>query len=199
MKFIATKNFGNNKKQNMNLVEFLKDVEKNIPSAFKQENENFLQGERLRVSFIYDKLKTIDEFSECDLDIIDSPIFDGVQTQVLKLGKNTRFKGKMLLYSITLTPTMYNPESFRKPIKDGCVITPTIYNPEDFTPFKEIIIRFNVEAEPGITEEMKKEEIKRRLEDILNNPKDYETKGERGILIRGVFSEYTSDKTSEKI
>ena len=183
----------------MNLAEFLIELTKSIPDAFSLGNENFLQGERLRVSFVLDKLKTLDEFSECELDIIDTPFHDGLQTQVLKLGKNTKFKGKLHLYSISLTPKLYNPETYRKPVKDGCVLTPIIYNPEDFTPFKEIIIRFNPESEPGITEEMKKEQIKGKLEEILNNPQEYEPKGERGILIRGIFSEVTSDQTSETI
>jgi len=183
----------------MNLAEFLTELKKSIPDAFSLGNENFLQGERLRVSFVLDKLKTLNEFSECELDIIDTPFHDGVQTQVLKLGKNTKFKGKMLLYSITLTPTMYNPETYRKPVKDGCVLTPTMYNPENFEPYKEIIIRFNTDLEPGVTEEMKKEQTKAKLEEILNNPEEYKPKGERGILISGIFSEVVSDKTSETI
>lgn len=183
----------------MKLAEFLTELTNTIPDVFNQGNENFLQGERLRVSFLLEKLKTLDEFSDCELDIIDTPFYDGLQTEVLKLSKNTKFKGKLHLYSITLTPKMYNPDEFKKPVKDGCVLTPTMYNPEDFTPFKEIIIRFNPESEPGTTEEMKKEQIKAKLEEILSNPQEYESKAERGILIRGIFSEVTSDKTTETI
>lgn len=182
----------------MNLVEFLRETEKFIPDVFNNLNPNFFQGERLRTSFIYDKLKTLDEFSECDLDIIDLPFFDGVQTQTIKLNKNTKFKGKLSLYSIQLTPVMYDPENYRKPVKDGCFITPVIYDPKDFTPFKEVSIRFNVESNE-ITQEEKKKEIVGILEKILDKPEDYTSKGYRGILLRGIFTEWSAGEESEKL
>jgi len=182
----------------MNLVEFLKETEKFIPYAFDNLNPNFFQGEILKTSFIYDKLKTLDEFADCDLDIIDSPIFDGAQTQTIKLKKNTKFKGKLSLYSIQLTPVMYDPENYKKPVKDGCVITPVIYDPKDFTPYKEISIRFNVESNE-MNEEEKKKEIVGILEKILDKPEDYTSKGSRGIILRGIFTEWSAEEESEKL
>lgn len=143
-----------------------------------------------------DDLLSCDEFSECDeIIFMDKPtreMDDNIMlAQTIKIGDETKFKGKIYLYSISLTPEMYDPNMLLEPVKDGAAIGPTIYNPTDFTPRKHILLTWNPEIKQDIlnidTEQEQKQIIRKLLDDVLNNPEEYRVKGERGVLVRGIF------------
>jgi hypothetical protein len=93
------------------------------------------------------------------------------------------------IYSLSFTPTMYNPKELYEPVKDGCVFAPTIYNPNTFEPTKSITLSWSPEFPQDInaperTYEDDKQMIRDMLEKVLNNPEEYKPKGHRGCLLR---------------
>jgi hypothetical protein len=143
-----------------------------------------------------ERILQCEEFSECtELNFMnmpmllsndDLPIRDGSY----KLVEGQKFKGVCYLLSLSLTPEVFNPDTLHTPVKDGVCITPTVYNPETFEPFKKIVLQYNPErAQDGLVdgEYELKMEMKDLLDKVLDNPYDYQVKGERGVLVRGVF------------
>ena len=83
-----------------------------------------------------------------------------------------------------------NPDTLHTPVKDGACITPTVYNPETIKPIKKIVLEYSPErAQDGLVdgEYELKMEMKDLLDKVLDNPYDYQVKGERGVIVRGVF------------
>ncbi len=114
----------------------------------------------------------------------------------MKLCDNTKFKKRVYLYTLELSPEIYNPNILHKPVKNGASISPVIYSPEDFTPYKSITIQFSPEAMQDaqlLVGESIEDQLHKILQDILDNPKDYTPKGDRAVMIRGVFEEYERD------
>jgi hypothetical protein len=95
-----------------------------------------------------------------------------------------------VILSIVLTPEIYDPNVLTKPVKDGAAITPAFYDPTNFEPYKRIILEFSPERmQDGISnnEEIIRQELHDLLDKVFNNPKDYLVKGERAVLVRGIF------------
>lgn len=99
--------------------------------------------------------------------------------------KKIQFKGKFYLYSITLTPEIFDVNKSLEPVKDGACIGPDMYNPFDFSKKKKVMFEFNVENDI----ELNIKNAKKILEKIMRNENDYRMKGDREIIIRGVFEE----------
>jgi hypothetical protein len=146
---------------------------------------------------VKDELLKLDVFSECeDLEIVHIPTFvleDGkpVLVQSFKYGEGMKLKGKCYLYSISLTPEMYDPIKAFEPVKNGASISRTIYDPMTFEPRKHILLTWSPEMAQDLRgsndEKTLRNDIHKLLDDVLDNPEEYRTKGTRHVLIRGVF------------
>jgi hypothetical protein len=158
-------------------------------------DETCLYGEEL------DKYKNIikecDEFYKCDsLDILTMPLVKGKKdkiytTETIKLSDLMEFKGRCYLLSLSLTPEMYDPSQLIKPVKNGAAIGPTMYDPLTFEPKKHILLSWIPEITQDIlgldTEKEQRQVIHKLLDDVLDNPEEYKTKGTRHVLVRGLF------------
>jgi len=143
-----------------------------------------------------ERILQCEEFSECtELNFMNMPMILSnddlpLKADSYKLVEGQKFKGVCYLLSLALTPEVFNPDTLHTPVKDGACITPTVYNPETFKPFKKIVLEYNPErAQDGLVDgdyELKME-MKDLLDKVLNKPYDYQVKGERGVLVRGVF------------
>jgi len=196
----------------MKLKEFLEVAllsKKNNPSLINETfvDETCLYGNEL------DKYKNIikecDEFAKCDsLDILTMPLVKGKNdkvytTQTIKLSDLMEFKGKCYLLSLALTPEMYDPNQLLRPVKNGAAMGPTIYDPSTFEPRKHILLTWSPEMAQDVSganyDSTLRNDIYKLLDDVLNNPDEYKTKGFRGVLIRGLFEVVDNYDGSEAI
>jgi hypothetical protein len=146
---------------------------------------------------VKDELLKLDVFSECDdLEIVHIPTFvleDGkpVSAQNFKYKEGMKIKGKCYLYSISLTPEMYDPIKAFEPVKNGASISRTVYDPMTFEPRKHILLTWSPEMAQDLRgsndEKTLRNDIHKLLDDVLDNPEEYRTKGTKHVLIRGVF------------
>lgn len=145
-----------------------------------------------------ERILQCEEFSECtELNFMNMPTILSnddlplkADTYKLVLVEGQKFKGVCYLLSLALTPEVFNPDTLHTPVKDGACITPTVYNPETFKPLKKIVLEYSPErAQDGLVdgEYELKMEMKDLLDKVLDNPYDYQVKGERGVIVRGVF------------
>lgn len=86
------------------------------------------------------------------------------------------------VYSLSFTPTMYEPGELHKPVKNGCVFAPTTYNPETFEPLQSITLTWSPAfrqdlSAPKRTYEDDKQMIRDLLEKLLDNPEEYKPAG----------------------
>ena len=156
---------------------------------------------------VKDELLKFDVFSECDdLEIVHFPTFkvgeDKVLTaQTYKYKEGIKFKGKGYLYSISLTPELYDPTKMFESVKNGAAISPAIYNPMTFEPTKHILLTWSPEMAQDISitkdETTLRNDIHKLLDDVLDNPEEYRMKGTRHIMIRGVFEIVNDERKFE--
>ena len=164
-------------------------------------NDNGLYMDNLLYGKNLEKYKKIimntDEFKECDsLEILEHPLVKSnngeiLNTSTVKLSDVMKFKGKCYLLSLTLTPEMYDPNQLIKPVKNGAAMGPVIYDPMTFEPRKHILLTWSPEMAQDLlgtnNEETLRNDIHKLLDDVLDNPEEYQTKGFRGVLVRGLF------------
>ena len=197
----------------MKLKEFLEVAllgKKDNPNQYNETfvDETCLYGKEL------DKYKNIikecDEFAKCDsLDILTMPLVKGKYNgkiytpNTIKLSDLMEFKGRCYLLSLALTPEMYDPSRLIKPVKNGAAMGPTIYDPTDFTPRKHILLTWSPEVVQDIlnidTEQEQRQILHKLLDDVLDNPDEYKTKGLRYVLVRGLFEVIDNNDGSEVI
>lgn len=143
-----------------------------------------------------ERILQCDEFSECtELNFMNLPMIlfndnEPIKAMDFKLVEGQKFKGVCYLLSLALTPEVFNPDTLHTPVKDGACITPLVYNPETFKPLRKIVLEYSPErVQDGIVdgEYELKMEMKSLLDKVLDNPYDYQVKGERGVIVRGVF------------
>jgi len=181
--------------------------------------DNMIYGEELEPYL--ERIKQCDEFSECDeIVIMKYPVTldennNSIQTKIYKVVPNQKFKGKCYLLSLALTPEMFDPKKIHEPVLNGACITPTIYNPETFEPKKKIVLEFSPEisqdktiyglGSPSMIEDAEKngevilrKQLHETLDKILDNPENYQIKGEKGVMVRGVFELVESNSGVEK-
>lgn len=140
-------------------------------------------------------LQKCNEFKNARLIIAHMPVLPDVDDNVTTvitmhnhlLYDDTEYRGKCYLYSINLTPELYDPFSTHKPVKDGCAITPVMYDPKYFIPYKEIVLNQTVGMCADDSE--MRASLHKKLDMILDNPKDYQVTGHRGVMIRGYMDE----------
>jgi hypothetical protein len=170
--------------------------------------DNMIYGKELEPYL--ERIKQCDEFSECDeIVIMKYPITldennNSIETKTYKVVPNQKFKGKCYLLSLALTPEMFDPKKIHEPVLDGACITPTIYNPETFEPKKKIVLEFSPEISQDKTiyaygnpsmindiedtyEQQLRKQLHETLDKILDNPELYQVKGEKGVMVRGIF------------
>ena len=169
--------------------------------------ENVIYGENL------DKykhlIKECDEFAKCDsLDILTMPLVKGKNgevytTQTIKLTDLMEFKGRCYLLSLAITPEMYDPSQLLRPVKNGAAIGPIIYDPLTFEPRKHILLTWSpemVQDMSGTKDELTlRNDIHKLLDDVLDRPEEYKTKGVRNVLVRGLFEVIDNYEGSEVI
>ena len=194
----------------MKLKEFLEVAllgKKDNPNQYNETfvDETCLYGKEL------DKYKNIikecDEFAKCDsLEILKMPLVKkvggGVYTaNTIKLSDLMEFKGRCYLLSLGLTPEMYDPSRLLKPIKNGAAMGPTIYDIDTFEPRKHILLTWSPEMAQdvsGTNDELTlRNDIHKLLDDVLDNPEEYKTKGIRNVLVRGLFEVIDNNDGSE--
>ena len=142
-------------------------------------------------------IKECDEFAKCDsLDILTMPLVKGKNGEIytpytMKLSDLTEFKGRCYLLSLAKTPKMYDPNQLLKPVKNGAAMGPTIYDQLTFEPRKHILLTWSPEMAQdmsGTNDELTlRNDIHKLLDDVLDNPEEYKTKGMRHVLVRGLF------------
>jgi hypothetical protein len=110
---------------------------------------------------------------------------------------------------------MYDPKKMYEPVLDGACITPTMYDPTTFEPKKKIVLEFSPEfaqdqyiyglGSPSMIEAAEKngetiirKQLHETLDKILDNPENYQVKGEKGLLVRGFFEEIQTGNKTEK-
>ena len=182
----------------MKIQELIKEILESEEFQIKKNESGIfnetIYGEELEPYL--EKIKQCEEFSECEeLIIIKLPVTelangDIVQALTYKLGEGQKFKGKCCLLSLALTPEMFDPNTIHEPVLDGACITPTLYNPNTFEPKKKIVLEFSPEAlqdDVNSTEEVKRKQLHETLDKILDNPELYQVKGEKGVMVRGIF------------
>ena len=155
---------------------------------------------------VKDELLKFDVFSECDLELVHTPVFilengKTFTTQTYKYSEGIKFKGKCYLYSISLTPKLYDPSKMLEPVKNGAAISPPIYNPMTFEPRKHILLTWSPEMAQDISltkdETTLRNDIHKLLDDVLDNPEEYRMKGTRHIMLRGVFEIVNDERKFE--
>lgn len=82
------------------------------------------------------------------------------------------------VYTITFTPTLYEPWELTKPVKDGCVITPVTQDLETTNPIQSITLSWDP------TQEFDRQMLHDKLEKVLDNPEEYKPTGYIGALLR---------------
>jgi hypothetical protein len=174
-------------------------------------NDNGLYMDNLLYGKNLEKYKKIimntDEFKECDsLEILEHPLVKSNNGEILtvptiKLSDVMKFKGKCYLLSLTLTPEMYDPNQLIKPVKNGAAMGPVIYDPMTFEPRKHILLTWSPEMAQDLlgtnNEETLRNDIHKLLDDVLDNPDEYQTKGFRGVLVRGLFEVVENGENTE--
>ena len=176
----------------MKLKDLLKEIFKDGPLPDENLGNNYMdyviKGKMLES--IKPELLKCDEFKDVNINIINLPS----DTKIYKL-RPSKYSGSIDLYSIMLTPEIYDPSDIDKPVKDGISISPTIIDSTTFTPYKKITIQWNTEKIQDINvvggndlDDFKKD-LYNKLDALFIKPKEYQTKGKRGILFRCIFSE----------
>ena len=195
----------------MKLKEFLE-----VALISKKNNPNLLSKTFVDETCLYGKeldkykniIKECDEFAKCDsLDILTMPFVKGVDDKfysanTIKLSDLMEFKGRCYLLSLGLTPEMYDPSRLLKPVKNGAAMGPVIYDPATFEPRKHILLTWTPEMAQDLfegtnNEETLRNDIHKLLDDVLDNPEEYKTKGVRGIMVRGLFEVIDNNDGSE--
>ena len=164
-----------------------------------------LYGEK-ELSVIKEKLLDCEEFSEVtELELVSTPVIsvDGnsLMVQSFKISDGVKLMGKGYLLSVMLSPQMYDPNKVNEPVKDGACITPTFYNAETFEPTKKIVLTYSPErpANEMGSEELIRQELHDLLDKVFDNPEEYVVKGERGVLVRGIFEVANTPGSGTKV
>jgi hypothetical protein len=179
----------------MKLADLLQVIFKNGPIDNNKNDivDYIISGDVLKR--YKDELMKCDEFKEVlDIQFLSFPLIEKnnrksqVKSYIVKEGM--KLQGNVILYSITLTPEIFKPNF--EIVKDGASISPTIYNTVTFTPYKIISLTWTPELAQDISvttfgETELKKQLHDTLDKILDNPDEYIIKGQRSIIIRGLF------------
>lgn len=181
----------------MQLVELLREL-----NVSDQLNENRLDPTWLRLNM--KALQECDEFKECNLQVVDMPIFTipvnpllsqnkTISTMIYNLQTDTQFVGTGYIYQILLSPKVIDAADLLNTVKDGCLITPIVYDTERWEPNRKIVMSYDTEVYPEFGSkqypvELIREKLHEQLDKILDNPTEFLLVGKSGIQIRGYFT-----------
>ena len=177
----------------MQLVDLLRK-KMTVGELPSQDGQVFIGSAALET--MLEELKQCDEFKDCNLVIANYPVMpdphkegNTIQMQTLRLHQDVRFSGISYLYSINLTPKMFDMDELIKPVKDGCLITPPIMDVDTFKLKKKIVLSFDEYDENNIqvNRDLVKAELKRKIDQIFEDPESYTPPGHRSIMLRGMF------------
>ena len=198
----------------MKVTEIINDLiakkeptEKDFPTVINgklgitSDRNDAIYGEELRQ--FKDKLLQCDEFKDCEmLEFLPVPIIQNKEGKAISavtmlIGDDTKFKGRCFLLSLDLSPTMYDPETMYEPVKDGVALTPVMYNPINFAPYRKLVLPVNVE---GMQDDLKlvRAELNTLIDKVLENPAEYQTKGFRKVMARGIFERIETETSVKK-
>jgi hypothetical protein len=169
-------------------------------NAIHPMDRDILKGDALES--IRDKLMLCEEFSNVEsLEIMHQPVVENTNGKVFssntfKLSDDFLFGKRVLLHSIAMGPEIYDPYTVHSPIRDGACITPIMYDPVSFKPKRTICIEFSPEEiqDNLIVGENKIKELCDLFKMVLESPEDYRVRGERPILVRGIFNKFSDEK-----
>ncbi len=142
------------------------------------------------------ELKQCDEFKDSNLVIAPYPVMpdphkkgDTISMWSYRLHQDVRFSGICYLYSINLTPKMFEMSDLIRPVKDGCVLSPEVMDEDTFKYIKKVGLSFNAYDEQGIQRptDLIKEQLKLKIDQIFDDPESYTPQGHRSIILRGMF------------
>jgi len=200
------------------------EVESTIHDYYTEEEKHSLYGNLLKNDIIGKMIFSCEEFSEVEsIEIVDSPAFNIIESanratckevSTLMLNEDTKFKGKIYIYSIQLSHENFDMNSFMNNGEDDILLTPTIYDQNTFTPRKGITLFFSPETAQDMSlpvciynkngEKIEtnkfKENMHKLLDKALDNSEKYKAKGFRKIIVRGYFPEkITSSNITVKV
>ena len=167
----------------------LLDVIEDFNRITKQNNDfNVLTYDTL--DRIKSALLQCDEFLNLkELIIVDHPFGENQYNIInectqIKINEDTQFSDILYLYSLSLTPPTYDPQTVLNPVKNGAVLTPTTYDHETFIPIRKIVLPYTPELANDISHFNgdNRINIHNLLDDILDNPTDYIQKGKRDVI-----------------
>ena len=186
----------------MKLQKFLQDYFELIG---KDEHQQLTMNSKLlQIPGIKEKLLQCDEFENVDeIKFMDLPMQEIksksksvnkyeiektklLTAQTIVLYEDTKFKNILYLYSIMLSPPVYD---IKNPIKDNIISLPTMIDEVNFTPRKGITVFWTPEQQQDseINGEEFKEQLVEKFRKALDSPDEYLPKGMHNIFLRGVF------------
>jgi hypothetical protein len=97
---------------------------------------------------------------------------------------------------------MFDPNKIHTSVLDGACITPTLYDPQTFQPKKKVVLEFSPEMDQEQIlnggETILRKQLHETLDKILDNPENYQVKGEKGVMVRGLFEEVVTPTSTYK-
>jgi len=186
----------------MKLAEFLQGLFNQVGEINTGLNNDYvLSPEILNNPLIKEQLLKCEEFKNTkEIIILNHPMpklnIDGeekeFETRTVKMYDGIKFKEKVYLYSIFLTPPTIDIEDLKTPIKDNICVSPIYCDPENFTP-RQI---FSVFVSPEIIQDNTmfenedwKEKTVENFKKALDNPKEYLSKNKRSVMMRLLYKE----------
>jgi len=173
----------------MKIKELIEDLGDKLSPKIHSDHDGLTSPQ---LFLIKEEILKCDEFKDVnELIIIDDLTFvddnnTPLKVDVIKLGDDFKgFKGKLYLYSIFFSPESFDPEKINgpfNPIKNDAWLSPITYDPFSSKPYRLLKLSFEV----GNLVHNRKE-LHHLLDNILNKQEDYQMKGIRDIMIRGVF------------
>lgn len=152
------------------------------------------------LNLIKEQILMCDEFKDVkELEIIQEPYLLSTnnnikkQTQTFIISNDAKFTGKLTLYSLGLGPEVFNPNEHFKAVKNGAYIW-QFYNPNDWELKQKFCIEISKEKlQDGASGTIKgvtyKQEMIKLFEDMLNSSEEYMIKGDRSVILRGIFED----------
>jgi len=103
-----------------------------------------------------------------------------------RLTDDYEFVGHMYLYSIWITPAIFDPKTMRESVKDGVCITPLYYDMDTYEPRKQICVDM-ISGEFDNIKNKSREELVELFNRALDNPDEYLRNGIHHVFVRGKF------------
>lgn len=186
----------------MKLAEFLQELFHQIDEVKTGLNDDYMLSPGiLNIQQIKEQLLKCEEFENTkEIIILNHPRpklnIDGEEKEheasTVKMHEGIKFKEKVYLYSIFLTPSIIDAEDLMTPVKDNICISPIYCDPENFTP-RQIISSF---VSPEFSQdsiifdnEDWKEIAIENFKKALDNPKEYLSKNKRSVMMRLLYKE----------